>query len=66
MPMIETTANGQPAYGLYMRSPQGGFVPFHLQVLELEGDRVRHVSAFFGAEVFARFGLPDSLPADYR
>jgi RNA polymerase sigma-70 factor (ECF subfamily) len=66
MPMIATTANGQPAYGLYMRSPQGGFVPFHLQVLELEGDRVRHVSAFFGAEVFARFGLPDALPADYR
>ena len=66
MPMIETTANGQPAYGLYMRSPAGGFVPFHLQVLELEGDRVRRVSAFFGAEVFARFGLPDSLPADHR
>ena len=66
MPMIETTANGQPAYGLYMRSPSGGFLPFHLQVLELEGDRVAHVSAFFGAEVFARFGLPESLPADYR
>ena len=66
MPMIATWANGQPAYGLYMRTPDGGFRPFQLQVLELEGDRVRHVSAFHGAEVFVRFGLPDSLPADHR
>ena len=66
MPMIATSANGQPAYGLYMRTQEGGFVPFQLQVLELDGDRVRHVSAFHGAEVFARFGLPESLPADHR
>jgi RNA polymerase sigma-70 factor (ECF subfamily) len=66
MPMLATSANGQPAYGLYMRTPEGGFVPFQLQVLELDGDRVRHVSAFHGAEVFARFGLPASLPADHR
>ncbi len=66
MPMIATSANGQPAYGLYMRNPDGSFRPFQLQVLELEGDRVRHVSAFHGAEVFRRFGLPDALPADHR
>jgi RNA polymerase sigma-70 factor (ECF subfamily) len=66
MPMIATWANGQPAYGLYMRTPDGGFRPFQLQVLELEGDRVRHVSAFHGTEVFTRFGLPEALPADHR
>jgi len=66
MPMLATWANGQPAYGLYMRNPDGSFRPFQLQVLELEGDRVRHVSAFHGAAVFTRFGLPDSLPADHR
>ena len=30
MPMLATTANGQPAYGLYMRQPSGEFTPFHL------------------------------------
>lgn len=68
MPMVATTANGQPAFGLYMRQRDGHFEPFHIQVLELDGDRaaVRHVTAFFGAEHFKRLGLPDRLPADYR
>jgi RNA polymerase sigma-70 factor (ECF subfamily) len=65
MPMIATQANGQPAYGLYMRTPQGHFTPFQLQVLELEGDRVRHVTAFFDHRLFETFGLPMSLPRDY-
>jgi len=34
-------------------------------VLELDGDRVRHVSAFFDVSLFATFGLPDRLPADH-
>jgi RNA polymerase sigma-70 factor, ECF subfamily len=65
MPMLRTSANGQPAFGLYMRQPAGHFEPFHLQVLALEGEQVRHVGAFFGPELFATFGLPASLPADY-
>ena len=66
MPMIETRANGQPAYGLYMRTPAGDFVPFQLQVLELDGERVKHVTAFFDHALFATFGLPERLPADHR
>jgi RNA polymerase sigma-70 factor (ECF subfamily) len=66
MPMLRTSANGQPAFGLYMRSADGDFVPFHLQVLELDGDRVAHVSAFFDIEMFRRFGLPDRVPADWQ
>jgi RNA polymerase sigma-70 factor (ECF subfamily) len=65
MPMVATRANGQPAFGLYMRTPAGDFEPFHLQVLDLDGDRVRHVGAFFDSALFARFGLPDRLPADW-
>jgi RNA polymerase sigma-70 factor (ECF subfamily) len=65
MPMLPTSANGQPAFGLYMRAEAGDFVPFQLQVLELDGDRVRHVSAFFDHSLFATFGLPDRLPADH-
>jgi len=65
MPMIATRANGQPAFGLYMRVPEGGFVPFHLQVLDLDGERVRHVGAFFDVSLFDTFGLPARLPADW-
>ena len=65
MPMLPTQANGQPAYGLYMRTAQGDFAPFQLQVLELDGDRVRHVTAFFEESLFERFGLPTRLPADH-
>ena len=65
MPMLQTSANGQPAFGLYMRTPHGDFEPFHLQVLDLDGDRVRHVAAFFDTDLFARFGLPARLPADH-
>ncbi len=63
MPMLRTTANGQPAFGLYMRRGDE-FVPFHLQVLDLDGDRVRQVAAFFDAD-FTAFGLPARLPADW-
>ncbi len=65
MPMLPTQANGQPAYGLYMRTPSGSFVPFQLQVLELDGDRVKHVTAFFDHRLFETFGLPMRLPADH-
>ncbi|HTW16073.1 MAG TPA: sigma-70 family RNA polymerase sigma factor [Nocardioides sp.] len=66
MPMLTTYANGQPAFGLYMRTADGHFVPFQLQVLQLDGDQVKHVHAFFDATLFARCGLPEVLPADYR
>jgi RNA polymerase sigma-70 factor (ECF subfamily) len=65
MPMIRTSANGQPAYGLYMRQPDGHFEPFQLQVLQLVDGRVQHVIAFFETELFETFGLPTSLPASY-
>ncbi len=65
MPMLPTTANGQPAFGLYMRQPDGHFEPFHLQVLELDGSGVRRVGAFFDVP-FTRFGLPAWLPADHQ
>ena len=66
MPMVATSANGQPAFGLYMRQPDGTFTPFHLQVLTLDGSGgVSHVAAFFDRTLFAKFGLPDRLPADH-
>jgi RNA polymerase sigma-70 factor, ECF subfamily len=66
MPMVETRANGQPAFGLYMRSAEGGFEPFHLQVLDIRDGKVAHVGAFFDPALFATFGLPARLPEDFR
>ncbi|MBV9831879.1 MAG: sigma-70 family RNA polymerase sigma factor [Marmoricola sp.] len=65
MPMLRTQANGQPAYGLYMRQPDGHFEPFHLQVLRIVDGKVTHVGAFFDHRLFEKFGLPASLPATY-
>lgn len=69
--MLPTVANGQPAFGLYMREPDGVHRPFQLQVLDIGSDgRVAHVVAFFSDRLvddFARFGLPaapyDAPPA---
>ena len=66
MPMLATQANGQPAFGLYMRTKEGDFEPFHLQVLDIREGRVAHVGAFFEPSLFATFGLPARLPADFR
>ena len=65
MPMVATRANGQPAFGLYMRQPDGSFTPFHLKVLTIRDNRVEHVAAFFDTDLFERFGLPARLPADH-
>jgi RNA polymerase sigma-70 factor (ECF subfamily) len=65
MRMLPTRANGQPAFGLYMRGSDGTFRPFHLQVLALGPDGVQHVGAFFDPSLFTLCGLPDSLPSDY-
>ncbi|GLY50985.1 sigma-70 family RNA polymerase sigma factor [Lentzea sp. NBRC 102530] len=56
--MIATEANGQPAFGLYLRQEDGVFRPFNLQVLEVADDRITRVSSFFDLSLFPRFGLP--------
>jgi RNA polymerase sigma-70 factor, ECF subfamily len=64
MKLIPTQANGQPAFGLYMRIEDGTYRPFNLPVLTLGAEGVTHVSAFFDLSLFATFGLPDMLPAE--
>jgi RNA polymerase sigma-70 factor (ECF subfamily) len=55
-------ANGTVAYGQYKPSPSGGYEPWALQVLELEGDGVREITFFLDTErVFPLFGLPPRL-----
>jgi RNA polymerase sigma-70 factor (ECF subfamily) len=65
--LVEVSANGVPAFALYMRDPSDGVHrAFHLQVPTIGADGVRHVAAFFDTTLFARFGLPDELPAEHH
>ena len=55
--MVPVGANGQPAFALYMRQPDGTYAAFQLQVLTVEGEGVPR-RCFFDVDLFARFGLP--------
>jgi RNA polymerase sigma-70 factor (ECF subfamily) len=58
------TANGSPAYGQYKPAPDGGYDPWALQVLELDGGRVVEFTFFLDTEtLFPLFGLPARLEA---
>lgn len=62
MRMLPLTANGQLAAAMYMRVGDV-HVPFQLHVLDVQGGKVSHVVAFLDDALFAKFGLPGSLPA---
>lgn len=64
--LVEVAANGQPAWALYMRDPDGEHRAFQLQVPTVGPEGVSHVACFFDTNLFARFGLPDVLPAEHR
>src|ERR1700674_625843 len=58
------SANGSPAFGQYKPSPQGGFDPWALQVLELSAGRIAEFTFFLDtARLFPLFGLPPRLAA---
>jgi len=60
--LVPTRANGQPAFGVYVRDPATGV--FHangMVVVTLSGDRIRAMTRFDNS-VIAKFGLPRRLP----
>ncbi|MBE3002330.1 sigma-70 family RNA polymerase sigma factor [Nocardiopsis sp. HNM0947] len=59
--MEPTSANGQPAFGMYMRAEDGGYRSFGLHVLELSPEGVSRCAVFFDTSLFPLFGLPDAL-----
>jgi len=59
--MVSTSANGLPAFAMYMRDAHGRHRAFQVQQVTVTGDGVRHVTVWFGQELFARFGLPAAL-----
>jgi RNA polymerase sigma-70 factor (TIGR02960 family) len=60
--LIPTRANGQPAFGAYLRAPGGISHGMGLYVLTLTGDRICAMTRFENS-VLPSFGLPRSLPS---
>ncbi|MBV8598767.1 MAG: RNA polymerase subunit sigma-70 [Actinobacteria bacterium] len=57
-------ANGSPAFGQYKPSPDGGYDPWALQVIELRDGKVAELTFFLDtAALFPLFGLPPRLGA---
>jgi len=59
--LVPTRANGQPAFGLYLRDRRIAHA-VGIIVLTLDGERVSAITAFHDTSVIARFGLPRVLP----
>ena len=60
--LVPTRANGQPAFGAYLRAPTGLRHGTGLIVLALSGDQISAMTRFENS-VLPWFGLPRSLPA---
>ena len=59
--LVPAQANGQPAFGAYLRAPTGIRHGVGLYVLTLSGDRICALTRFDNS-VLPWFGLPRSLP----
>jgi RNA polymerase sigma-70 factor (ECF subfamily) len=58
------TANGLPALGQYKPSPDGGYAPWALQVVEPRDRKIGELTFFLSTEgLFPLFGLPPRLDA---
>jgi RNA polymerase sigma-70 factor (TIGR02960 family) len=60
--LVPTRANGQPAFGMYLRAPTGISHGTGLITVTLSGDRICAMTRFENS-LLPRFGLPRSLPS---
>ena len=61
--LVPTRANGQPAFGLYVREPQGTVARGNgILVLTLAGSQISAVTGFPDQRALRSFGLPPALP----
>jgi RNA polymerase sigma-70 factor (ECF subfamily) len=59
--LVPTAANGQMAFAFYSRWRSADWQAHSIQVLELDGDRVRTMTSFVTPALFSAFGLADVL-----
>ncbi|MFK4599417.1 sigma-70 family RNA polymerase sigma factor [Streptomyces pristinaespiralis] len=63
--LLPTRANGQPAFGVYVRDPRTPILHAHgVLVLTLTGDRITALTRFHDNALLTNFGLPRSLRPD--
>jgi RNA polymerase sigma-70 factor (ECF subfamily) len=60
--LVPTRANGQPAFGMYLRTPTGISHGTGLITVTFSGDRICAITRFENS-LLPRFGLPRSLPS---
>jgi RNA polymerase sigma-70 factor (ECF subfamily) len=59
---VPTRANGQPALAYYhWNTETGRFAASAIDVLTLDGPRIKEITAFVMPDVFSHFGLPSEL-----
>jgi len=62
--LFPVAANGQPAFAQYKPDPAGGWSPWAIIVLEVEGARIAGTHYFLDIQeqnLFGRFGMPTHL-----
>ncbi|ADD42713.1 RNA polymerase subunit sigma-70 [Stackebrandtia nassauensis] len=65
--LVDTRANGQPAFGCYLPDPDGRVArPTGIVVLTMRGDRIGGITRFLGSRLHRHFGLPDSFDVAER
>jgi RNA polymerase sigma-70 factor (ECF subfamily) len=63
--IVPTQANGQPALAYYHLDAEAGrYKPAAIDVITFEGALIKEITAFVGADVFERFGLPRELGSE--
>jgi RNA polymerase sigma-70 factor, ECF subfamily len=60
--VVPVQANGQPAFGEYLWDEERRIFAAHgIVVLTLDGAAIAELTSFHGADLLARFGLPDAM-----
>jgi RNA polymerase sigma-70 factor, ECF subfamily len=64
--MVPTAANGQPAFGAYLRERAGGYEAHAICVLTVAGPQISRIDSFNDPALFPVFGLAPRLAAGER
>jgi RNA polymerase sigma-70 factor (ECF subfamily) len=63
--LVEARANGQPALAAHAQDPSDGVRrAYGVRVFACTGEQIVGITGFPQPELFARFGLPDTVPCD--
>ena len=60
--LLPARANGQPAFITYVRTANGDFTAYGVQVLTLTGTRIARITAFNDPRLVTTFGFAPALP----